>query len=263
MHSIIVSDLDGTLLNPDHRVSERTKQAIHNLLATGKRFIIATGRHHVDVEAIRESIGAEIYLITSNGARVHNAQGELVYSQDIAPSIAQAISEISVPESVQTNIFQNDDWFVNKDNPALLEFSQDSTFVYEVADVTQIEKKGIAKIFFCGPHDELLVIADQLKSQYGKEVNISFSLPMCLEVMDISVNKAQAIKAVLDIKGFTFTDTVAFGDGMNDIEMLSAVDKGLVMDNASDMLKSALPDHEVIHSSAEDGVARYIEANFL
>jgi len=42
MHSIIVSDLDGTLLNPDHRVSERTKQAIHNLLATGKRFIIAT-----------------------------------------------------------------------------------------------------------------------------------------------------------------------------------------------------------------------------
>jgi len=81
--------------------------------------------------------------------------------------------------------------------------------------------------------------------------------------MDIKVNKAEALTEVLKIKGFTMAETIAFGDGMNDVEMLQAVDKGLIMGNASVMLKAALPDFEMIGHSAEDGVAHYIEKNIL
>lgn len=263
MYRVIASDLDGTLLNPAHRVSEVTKQTIHALLAKDKKFIIATGRHHIDVKAIKEAIGADIYLITSNGARVHNAQGDLVFSQNIAPEIAQQLSELTLPTGVQANIFRDDDWFINEESQELLEFSQDSTFSYEIADLPQLDKHGIAKFFFCGPHEQLVTIEKQIKAQFADAVNISFSLPKCLEVMDISVNKASALTEVLKLKGFTLADTIAFGDGMNDVEMLQAVDKGLIMGNASNMLKTALPEHEVIESSADDGVARYIKANIL
>jgi len=263
MYKVIVSDLDGTLLTPAHIVSEQTKITINKLLKQGKKFIIATGRHNVDVEAIRKTIDAEIYLITSNGARVHNNKGELIYSQNVPTDIAQIIAEIDLPDTIQANIYRDDEWFVNKPNPEILNFSQDSTFSYQVVDLSRLEKAGIAKFFFCGPHEDLVTLAAQINEQYSAQLNVSFSLPECLEVMDIKVNKAEALTEVLKIKGFTMADTIAFGDGMNDLEMLQAVDKGLVMENASSMLKAALPDFEMIGSSAEDGVAHYIEKNIL
>ncbi|MGC3836829.1 Cof-type HAD-IIB family hydrolase [Moritella viscosa] len=258
MYKVIVSDLDGTLLTPAHIVSEQTKITIHKLLKQGKKFIIATGRHNVDVEAIRKTIDAEIYLITSNGARVHNDKGELIYSKNVPTDIAQIIAEIDLPD-----IYRDDEWFVNKPNPEILNFSQDSTFSYQVVDLSKLEKTGIAKFFFCGPHEDLVTLAAQINEQYSTKLNVSFSLPECLEVMDIKVNKAEALTEVLKIKGFTMAETIAFGDGMNDLEMLQAVDKGLIMGNASTMLKAALPNFELIGHSAEDGVAHYIEKNIL
>ena len=263
MYKVIVSDLDGTLLTPAHIVSEQTKQTIHKLLGQDKKFIIATGRHNVDVEAIRKTINADIYLITSNGARVHDKNGQLIYSKNIAIDTAQMISEISLPDCIQANVFRNDDWLVNKANADILSFSHDSGFMYQVVDLVTTDKEGIAKFFFCGPHDELVELAAQIRSQFGAELNIAFSLPECLEVMNIEVNKAAALSEVLKVKGFALSEAVAFGDGMNDLEMLQAVGKGLVMGNASAMLRAALPDFEVIASSADDGVARYIEQHLL
>jgi len=263
MYKVIVSDLDGTLLTPAHIVSEQTKITIHKLLKQGKKFIIATGRHNVDVEAIRKTIDAEIYLITSNGARVHNNKGELIYSKNVPEDIAQLITEIDLPETIQTNIYRDNEWFVDKPNPEILNFSQDSTFSYQVVDLVTLAKAGIAKFFFCGPHEDLVTLAAQINAQYSNQLNVSFSLPECLEVMDINVNKAQALAEVLRVKGFSMAETVAFGDGMNDVEMLQAVDKGLVMGNASTMLRAELPDFEMIGDSAEDGVAHYIEKYIL
>ena len=65
------------------------------------------------------------------------------------------------------------------------------------------------------------------------------------------------------MKGYALSDCIAFGDGMNDVEMLSAAGKGLVMATAHDRVKAALPDHEVIGSHAEEAVARYLEKHLL
>ncbi|MNC33155.1 Pyridoxal phosphate phosphatase YigL [compost metagenome] len=58
------------------------------------------------------------------------------------------------------------------------------------------------------------------------------------------------------------SQAVAFGDGMNDFEMLSMVGRGVVMGNAHDRLKLALPNHDQTLSSDEDGVAVYLERLF-
>ncbi len=68
---IVASDLDGTLLAPDHKLSTFTKKTLKDLHDKGFTFIFATGRHHVDVAGIREIAGIPAYMITSNGARVH------------------------------------------------------------------------------------------------------------------------------------------------------------------------------------------------
>lgn len=264
MYKVIVSDLDGTLLTPEHIISDYTQETIHQLIGSGYKFIIATGRHRDDIKVIRESIKEDIYLITSNGARVYDKQDKLVYSQNIIPEIAQIISELPAPDCITLNVYRDEEWFINKENEILRNFSQGSAFTYQVANLKALNKENIAKMFFWGPHEELTKLAATISAQaYSDRLNLSFSLPTCLEIMDIKVNKAQALTEVLKLKGYTLDDTIAFGDGMNDYEMLKAAKKGVLMGNRSNMLSEVLPGYEQTATSREDGVARYIRENIL
>mgnify|MGYP000855040581 FL=1 len=75
---LVVSDLDGTLLNDDSEVSLETIQAIKQLKEKGIEFAIATGRSFNSANKIRKKIGLEIYLICNNGANIYNKNGELI-----------------------------------------------------------------------------------------------------------------------------------------------------------------------------------------
>ena len=95
MFKVVVSDLDGTLLNGQHQISSRTRDTLHRLVDQGVKFVVATGRHHVDVRSIRDALGLDIYLITSNGAVVHDKQDSLVFNQALPSTVAaELIGEI-------------------------------------------------------------------------------------------------------------------------------------------------------------------------
>ncbi|WP_337223020.1 HAD-IIB family hydrolase, partial [Vibrio alginolyticus] len=82
---------------------------------------------------------------------------------------------------------------------------------------------GIAKIFFTHPaqdHERLVVFENKLREQFGDKLNIAFSTPWCLEVMSAGVSKGHALQAVAETLGLTLENCIAFGDGMNDVEML-------------------------------------------
>lgn len=89
MYQVVASDLDGTLLSPDHTLSPYAKETLKLLTARGVNFVFATGRHHVDVGQIRDNLEIKSYMITSNGARVHDTDGNL-----ILPTISIATSPL-------------------------------------------------------------------------------------------------------------------------------------------------------------------------
>lgn len=93
-------------------------------------------------------------------------------------------------------------------------------------------------------------------ARWGDRVNVSFSLPTCLEVMAGGVSKGHALDAVSKSLGASLKECIAFGDGMNDKEMLSMVGKGCIMKNADQRLKNLLPDLEVIGSNADQAVPK-------
>src|SRR3712207_6896907 len=68
----IVSDLDGTLLNDDRTVGERTVQGIQNLVKKGFPFVIATGRGFASANTIRKKLGVPIYMVCNNGATIYS-----------------------------------------------------------------------------------------------------------------------------------------------------------------------------------------------
>ncbi|MED5504858.1 MAG: HAD-IIB family hydrolase, partial [Pseudomonadota bacterium] len=139
-------------------------------------------------------------------------------------------------------------------------------FSYKLYDQDNAPTDGIAKIFFTHPaqdHEHLVTFETKLREQFGDRLNIAFSTPWCLEVMSAGVSKGDALKAVAESIGLTLENTIAFGDGMNDVEMLSMAGKGLVMGTSHEKVMKALPNNEVIGSNADDAVAHYLQDHLL
>lgn len=260
MYKIAISDLDGTLLGADHKVSANTKKAVQKWKKAGKKFVIATGRHYIEAKKIQDDLGESIYLITSNGARVHDQEGNPLLQQNLPMDIATAICNDDFDPSVQINLFTDQSWYANFSRQELKEMCIDNNFFCEECDLKTVNKSNTIKIFFYGDRDKLDIIYEKLNKNFSGRVNLTFSLDMCLEVMEVSTNKGAAMEVVLEQMGLTVKDAIAFGDGMNDIEMLKRVNKPILMANSQKDLLNALPAAELTTSSKEDGVAFKLNA---
>ncbi|RNF10714.1 putative sugar phosphatase [Trypanosoma rangeli] len=278
-YKVVATDLDGTLLNPDHLVSEYTLRVIEALGERGVPVIFATGRHHSDVLETRRKLRLKGYVITSNGARVHDPQGRVILEKDIEPAIARELALAAANDAdVVTSVYRSDSWLMNKHAKDLTEYYQSNrdVFYYQIFDPTTQDYDSVYKVYYTSDRRECLeMLSVKINAAYGDKVSTTFSLTNCLEVMRKGVNKGVTLREVVGMllgnapkntngdATLTIKDCIAFGDGMNDLEMLCMVEKGCLMKNAQqDLLKMAPPHLERIGANSEDGVARHLASVF-
>ena len=261
---VIISDLDGTLLNNEHQISAYTKTVFQELHKENYLIIVATGRHHLDAFPIVENLGCPVYLVTSNGARIHSPSKELIFSFDIKSDAIKSVLELDIDPEITTVLFKEEVWQANKENKKLNSFQTVMNYPPEIVDFKELKDFSAIKFFFThNDHDKLVELKDKILENHSDEFDYAFSLPFCLEFMDKSVDKSVAISRILDKENFTFEQTIAFGDGFNDEKMLIASGKSLIMENASENLKIKLSHLEIIASNETNGVANYLSENFL
>lgn len=261
---VVVSDLDGTLLNTQHKISDYTKSIFQELHNQNYLIVVATGRHHLDAMAIIEKLEVPVYLVSSNGARIHSPEKEELFSFNLDSDVVKAALNVEIDPEITVVLFKENVWQTNKVSEKLNAFQEKLNYRPELVDYKKLEDFGAIKIFFsCDNHEKLVKLKDNILANSSEYLHHAFSLPTCLEFMDKSIDKAVAIETVLEKEGFTLEQVVSFGDGFNDVQMLSASGKGLIMGNAPALLKETLPELEVIKTNAEDGVARYISSKIL
>ncbi|MFH6944702.1 Cof-type HAD-IIB family hydrolase [Flavobacterium sp. FlaQc-50] len=261
---VIVTDLDGTLLNPQHKISDYTKSIFQELHNQNYLIVVATGRHHLDAMAIISTLDVPVYLVSSNGARIHSPEKEELFAFDLNSEVVKAALNVEIDPEITVVLFKENVWQTNKLNEKLNSFQTELKYLPELVDFKTLEDFGAIKIFFAHDnHEKLVALKEAILANGSSELHHAFSLPTCLEFMDKSVDKAVAIARVLEKEGFTMQEAVSFGDGFNDVQMLSATGKGLIMGNAPVLLKETLPNLEIIKTNAEDGVAHYIASRIL
>ncbi|WP_226396260.1 Cof-type HAD-IIB family hydrolase [Haemophilus sp. Marseille-Q0026] len=264
-YKAIISDLDGTLLNAEHKIGDFTIETLSQLAKKGIDIYIATGRSLPDVKHIIRKVNVdEAMLVTSNGARANFLSGECVLNHHLPEELAVELMQVEFDSSrICLNTYQGDEWFINIDLESLRKFHKDSGFTYQVVDFKHHYGKQTEKVFFIGKElADLLPIEQKIRAQYGDQVYMVYSTPQCLEVMNKGVSKANALEELTERRGYTLKDCLVFGDGMNDFEMLKQAGKGCVMGNADPRLKKALPNNEVIGFNKDEAVARYIQEVF-
>jgi Cof subfamily protein (haloacid dehalogenase superfamily) len=256
---VVISDLDGTLLNSNHTISAYTKSVFQELHEQNFLIIVATGRHHLDAMSIIESLEFPVYLVTSNGARIHSPQKKLLYSFDIQSDIIKSVLSLDIDPEITTVLFKEEVWQTSQTNNKLNAFQKDLVYPPEVVDFSSLEDYSAIKMFFTHDDHQILVeLKNRILENHPDVFNHAFSLPICLEFMDKSVDKSTAIAKILEREGHSFEESISFGDGFNDEGMLDAAGVGLIMGNAPENLKSKLSHLEVISTNNEDGVARYL-----
>ncbi|CAM39681.1 haloacid dehalogenase-like hydrolase-like protein [Leishmania braziliensis MHOM/BR/75/M2904] len=268
-------DLDGTLFNSHHFISLRTATVIQALKERGVAFIVATGRPFPDVfgNLAKANLSPD-FIITSNGARIHDARQNTLFAGDINTESVCRLFQLSphltdegvVDPAVQArhilfNINCRDRWFTNE-CVAEVRAAFHPSFIYEQVDpMTQTTEtlKGTHSMWIRGAHADLVCVKKYVDRELSHEVTCTFALPHILDCFAKGINKGVAMRTVCTHIGIALSETIAFGDGMNDIQMLVEAGKGFVMGNAAEMVKQAAPELPVIPSNNEEGVAWQLE----
>ena len=322
----VITDMDGTLLSPNHVITDYTRDTLKKLVHQhGVTLIMATGRNSADTKVVSSNLrrviwgdGAAVsntaataadaqaasptmYLLTSNGAVAHNAvSGELVFKSCIDPVVAEKLYQLlpETEETVNTNIYQAEDWICRIDWPEMMSVYKESGIrFYHIPKaparsskpvpsvVPELLNRGVAvgnydnisKVLFLSDDEARFPsLAEEVQSIAmsfgGKPVSLTFSSSDCMDVMAEGVSKGQAIRKLFsellapkegpDVVAEALQSSIAFGDGLNDAEMLTEVGKGCVMGNANPKLKAQHPELEVVQPNSEDGVARKLRSVF-
>ncbi|QCI17453.1 Cof-type HAD-IIB family hydrolase [Buchnera aphidicola (Acyrthosiphon lactucae)] len=262
---IIALDLDGTLLSSENKITKYTKEIIQLLIKKNFYFVFASGRHYIDVMKIRDSLKIKTFMITSNGAKIYNLDNELIFSDNLEEDISSTLCRIEYADKeIITQIYQNDKWYINNnkiDNkfcPAL------SSLQYQYFYPDSLNFNNISKIFFTSKNfQKLYILERKITNLYSNKVHINFSVPGCLEIVSGNTSKGHGLKLISNLLGISLNNFIAFGDGMNDQDMLAIVGKAYIMKNADSRLKNALPHIEIIESNNNDGVARCLNKVFI
>lgn len=267
-YKAIVSDLDGTLLNSAHTISDYTKETIKKIIKEKNiKFIIATGRHYMDASCFMKQLESENYLISSNGANAHSSNGEVLVAHYLEEEYVKEILNLNINEDdISINVFTSEGWGVNKVIPEFGEYHKESGFAPEVVDFKNFKSEHVLKFCYIAKEAKTIdKLEEMIRSNkiLAENVEITASLDICLEIMKKNTSKGKTLKEILDKEGIKLSETIAFGDGLNDSEMLNMVGKGLIMGNASEKLKKELPHLEVIGTCDEDAEAKYLEKIFL
>ncbi|WP_392432003.1 HMP-PP phosphatase [Yersinia sp. HM-2024] len=259
MYRLAAFDMDGTLLMRDHRMGGATLNALHQLVENGMILTFATGRHYLDMKGILSYSGINGYLITGNGTRVCDMDGVHLDGMDLPAELVEFVLRTPWKTNASIHIFRDDGWFTDYNDPALLAAHKTSSFQFQLTALDALPKTGNHKVCFVAPHQELIELKIQLEQQIGDKADFCFSAADCLEMLPSGCNKGAALERLSHHLDLTLADCMAFGDAMNDKEMLSRVGRGLVMGNALPQLKQELPQLQVIGCCEEQGVAHYLQ----
>lgn len=268
---LIASDLDGTLLTKDKRISERTRQALTLAAQKGIFFVPATGRSFSSVPKEVLSLPGTEYVITSNGAAVYSAKtGMRIHGCTLEEeSVSLLLLALESAQGTALEVFVDgipyaqEDYVADPESYGATEFGiqyvkQTRRPIKDIFAFAMENKKRLDGLdFVCGCDQEL----EKLQRRVEKEVPhiyVTSSMAHRLEISHVQTGKGNALRWLLDNLGIPASQAMAFGDGDNDIPMLSAVKYSFAMENGLESCKKCA--WKVTASNEADGVAAAIES---
>ncbi len=238
MIKLIASDMDGTLLNEKSEVPPETYELIVALREKGVHFAASSGRRYDRLCTFFEPVVDKMDFVASNGAQVY-ADGEMidreVYSHLAIRDLARVIGmfdnlHLALFDSTKSFLLDDEDKFVrevDKDLP-------NAERIWNLPD----PKVNILKASIFCDDGNVMDSAYVLQRELGEKFVFAPSGNCWIDALQLGVTKATGIAQVMDHYGIKADEVMAFGDSMNDYEIIRMVGCGCAMANGRPALKS-------------------------
>ncbi|MGV0743193.1 HAD family hydrolase [Mycolicibacterium sp. XJ870] len=262
---LIASDVDGTLLDDDEKVTPRTRAAVHAAVESGITFVLATGRPPRWIQPVVDGLGLAPMAVCANGAVIYDPSTDrIVSAQTLSVDVLGELAEIA------TRVIPGAGLAVERvgrsaHDAATPQFV--SSPGYEHAWLNPDNTEVSVEDLLSAPAVKLLIrkagarsadLAAELSKHIGLQGDLTYSTNNGLiEVVPLGISKATGIAQLAGPLGLTDADIVAFGDMPNDVPMLRWARRGVAMGNAHPEAVAAAD--EVTETNADDGVARVLE----
>ncbi|KYD04412.1 MULTISPECIES: Cof-type HAD-IIB family hydrolase [Heyndrickxia] len=231
MKKIVFFDIDGTLLDHEKKLPESTKKAITQLKNNGVYVAIATGRAPFMFKDLREELEIDSY-VCFNGQYVV-FENEVIYTNPLNQKELEKLIDDSNNHKHPIVFLNEETMTTNTQNHPFVNTSIESLKVASPAfDPNFYKDKEIYQaLLFCEEKEESLYLNNYQPFNFIRWHEFS------MDVIPSGGSKAEGIKILIEKIGFEIDDVYAFGDGLNDIEMLETVGTGIAMGNASETVK--------------------------
>lgn len=258
MIKLIASDIDGTLVTEStNNINPELLEVILKLKKKGIHFTAASGRQAASIEHLFEPIRDKIFYIAENGAYV-GCYGRMLFSTPMDWGLIKNLIEDS-RKVKDCNILvcsPHMAYTENKDND-FIDWLKESyhTNATKVEDLLEI-KEEIIKISL-NRKENIHELLEYPMENYRNKLKYSLSGDTWLDVMNLEVNKGNAIKLLQESLEITPEETMAFGDQLNDIEMMKQAYYSYAVGNAREETKEAA--RYITDTNENDGVLKVLK----
>jgi Cof subfamily protein (haloacid dehalogenase superfamily) len=260
----LLSDMDGTLLLPDHSLSQRTIDAVRALREAGVLFSLATGRPPKAMLQQIEALGVDLPTAAFNGGTIVNPDGSLLVAHYLPATAAlTALALFADQPDIEVWVFSGGDWLLkDSDGPMVPREQHGLGYPPVVVECFEPYLARIDKIVAASNNTERLIeLEERLLQEVEGQAQVSRSQPVYLDVTAMQANKGAALATLAEFLGVSLEQTAAMGDGGNDPAMFHRAGLSIAMGQAEEAVKRQAD--VVTGANTEDGVAQAIERYVL
>ena len=259
---LIVMDMDGTLLDPGRRLTQRTVSALRAAGEAGAGVVLASGRMPCALRQFVEKLRLTAPLIAYNGALIADPQTEnTLASFPIEAALGREIAEACEELNLHIQAYEGDAFWCETAN----QFAKDyQAFLNCPVRLEAVGEKLSGWLAFDTPKmlaidtaERVQAVLPALRARFAGRVKVATSNPKFIEFVSPKAGKAVALARLSELLAIPKEEIVAFGDGLNDLDMLEWAGTSYAMENGAPEVK-ARADH-IAPSNAEDGVAQVVE----
>lgn len=264
---LIAVDLDGTLLSSKHTVSERNIKALKAAAEKGVKVIVATGKTYASSTEVIKKLGITDPCIFSQGVAIYQPDGTVTHQETLDPVIARQVITFAEDRGFNVLAYSENRLLARNHIPFYDELHKEygEPAVESIGALQNIlGEMPVNKLIFIRKDEPQRVTAlrwqlDRLLD--GKARLMQTQLKDQVEILPKGASKGKALRVVLKGLDIAPENTLAIGDGENDLEMLELAGVSVAVGNADDKVKAAA-DHTVA-SNDKHGVAEAVERFIL
>ncbi len=260
---LLVSDVDGTLVDKQKNLTPATITAVRRLQAAGVGFTIISARPKSGIMPLVEALGLDAPVAAFNGGLVFRASGEVIEHHRIDPAVARAVWDAIGDAQVDRWVFADDRWYASTDQGGHVDSERRASAQEPIVtdDFAGLLDRA-DKITFVSDDEPLLrALHDRIAPAHGERATIVQSQTYYLDVTAAEGNKGSGIAELAAAFAVPLSQTAAIGDQANDIAMLKRAGLAIAMGNAPDAVKAHAS--AVTLANDADGVAHAIDTIIL